>query len=114
MLCDSSNLHKQKLVKPKPLASKMAAVKKVGQKNGEVGLLVEYLFCDMVMLDMVFVRDHVYFICILCFLIFPYVSRYGTEKICKLSPFLKSLKNLFGNIPVCARGNGECCKIISI
>ena len=23
----------------------MAAVKKVGQKNGEVGLLVEYLFC---------------------------------------------------------------------
>ena len=32
MLCDSSNLHKQKLVKPKPLASKMAAVKKVGQK----------------------------------------------------------------------------------
>ena len=46
MLCDSSNLHKQKLVKPKPLASKMAAVKKVGQKNGEVGLLVEYLFCD--------------------------------------------------------------------
>ena len=27
MLCDSSNLHKQKLVKPKPLASKMAAVK---------------------------------------------------------------------------------------
>ena len=45
MLCDSSNLHKQKLVKPKPLASKMAAVKRVGQKNGEVGLLVEYLFC---------------------------------------------------------------------
>ena len=45
MLCDSSNLYKQKLVKPKPLASKMAAVKKVGQKNGEVGLLVEYLFC---------------------------------------------------------------------
>ena len=39
MLCDSSNLHKQKLVKPKPLASKMAAVKKVGQKNGEVELL---------------------------------------------------------------------------
>ena len=48
MLCDSSNLHKQKLVKPKPLASKMAAVKKVGQKNGEVELLVEYLFCDTV------------------------------------------------------------------
>ena len=24
----------------------MAAVKKVGQKNGEVGLLVEYLFRD--------------------------------------------------------------------
>ena len=47
MLCDSSNLHKQKLVKPKPLASKMAAVKKVGQKNGEVGLLVEYLFCGI-------------------------------------------------------------------
>ena len=47
MFCDSSNLHKQKLVKPKPLASKMAAVKKVGQKNGEVGLLVEYLFCDI-------------------------------------------------------------------
>ena len=45
MLCDRSNLHKQKLVKPKPLASKMAAVIKVGQKNGEVGLLVEYLFC---------------------------------------------------------------------
>ena len=45
MLCDSSNLHKQKLVEPKSLASKMAAVKKVGQKNGEVGLLVEYLFC---------------------------------------------------------------------
>ena len=47
MLCDSSNLHKQKLVKPKPLASKMAAVKKVEQKNGEVGLLVEYLFYDI-------------------------------------------------------------------
>ena len=45
MLCDSSNLQKQKLVRPKPLASKMVAVKKVGQKNGEVGLLVEYLFC---------------------------------------------------------------------
>ena len=44
MLCDSSNLHKQELVKPKPLASKMAAVKKLGQKNGEVGLLVE-IFC---------------------------------------------------------------------
>ena len=28
MLCDSSNLHKQNIVKPKPLASKMAAVKK--------------------------------------------------------------------------------------
>ena len=40
MLCDSSNLYKQKLVEPKPLASKMAAVKKVGQKNGEVGVLV--------------------------------------------------------------------------
>ena len=25
----------------------MAAVKKVGQKNGEVGLLVEYLLCDV-------------------------------------------------------------------
>ena len=47
MLCDSSNLHKQKLVKPKPLASNMAAVKKVGQKNGVVGLLVEYLFCGI-------------------------------------------------------------------
>ena len=47
MFCDSSKLHKQKLVKPKPLASKMAAVKKVGQKNDEVVLLVEYLFCDM-------------------------------------------------------------------
>ena len=35
MLCGSSNFHKQKLVKPKPLASKMVAVKKVGQKNGE-------------------------------------------------------------------------------
>ena len=36
---------KQKLVKAKPLASKMAAMKKVaGQKNGEVRLLVEYLF----------------------------------------------------------------------
>ena len=46
MLCDRSNLHKQKLVKLKPLASKMAGVKKVGQKNGEVGLLVECLFCD--------------------------------------------------------------------
>ena len=45
MLCDSSNLHKQKLVKPKPLASKMATVQNVGQKNGEVGLLVDYLFC---------------------------------------------------------------------
>ena len=32
MLCDSSNLHKQKLVKPKPLASKMAAVKKWDKK----------------------------------------------------------------------------------
>ena len=29
----------------KNFASKMAAVKKVGQKNGEVRLLVEYLFC---------------------------------------------------------------------
>ena len=48
MLCDSSNL--QKLVKPKPLASKMAAVKKVGQKNGEVGLLVEYLLCGVCVL----------------------------------------------------------------
>ena len=39
---DNSNLHKQKLVlKPKPVASKMAVVKKLGQKNGEVGLLVE-------------------------------------------------------------------------
>ena len=47
MLGDSSNRHKQKLVRPKPLASKMAAVKKVGQQNGEVGLLVEYLFCDV-------------------------------------------------------------------
>ena len=47
MLCDSSNRHKQKLVKQKPLASKMAAVKKVGHKNGEVGLLVEYLFCGI-------------------------------------------------------------------
>ena len=47
MLCDNSNLHKPKLVKPKPLASKMAAVKKVGQKNGEVGLLVEYLFWSL-------------------------------------------------------------------
>ena len=45
MLCDSSNLHKQKLVKSKPLASKMAPVKKLGHKNGEVGFLVEYLFC---------------------------------------------------------------------
>ena len=37
MLSDSSNLHKQKLlIKPKPLASKMAAVKKVGQKNGSL------------------------------------------------------------------------------
>ena len=35
VLCDNSNLHKQKLVKPKPLAGKMAAVKT--QKNGEVG-----------------------------------------------------------------------------
>ena len=43
VLCDNSNLHKQKLVKPKPLAGKMAAVKT--QKNGEVRLLVEYLFC---------------------------------------------------------------------
>ena len=33
MLCDNSSL--QKLVKPKPLAGKMAAVKT--QKNGEVG-----------------------------------------------------------------------------
>ena len=48
MLCDRSNLHKRKLVKPKPLASKMAPVKKVGPKNGEVGLLVEYLFCALV------------------------------------------------------------------
>ena len=39
-------LHKQKLVKPKPLAGKLAVVKKLGQKNGEVILLVEYLFCD--------------------------------------------------------------------
>ena len=46
VLCDSSSVYKQKLVKPKPLASKMAAVKKLGQINGEVGLLVEYLFCD--------------------------------------------------------------------
>ena len=55
ILCDSSNLHKQKLVKPKLLASKMAAVKKVGQKNGEVGLLVEYLFCDVIFSPMHFV-----------------------------------------------------------
>ena len=56
------------------------------------------------MLDMVFVRDHVYFICILCFLIFPYVSRYGTEKICKLSPFLKSLKKpIWKHTSVCMR-----------
>ena len=41
MLGDSSNRHKQKLVRPKPLASKMAAVKKVGQKYG--GLLVDWL-----------------------------------------------------------------------
>ena len=39
---------KRKLRKPKPLASRMAAVKKVGQKNGEVGLLVEYLFCALI------------------------------------------------------------------
>ena len=45
MLCESSNLYKQKLVKPKPLASKMAAVKKLGQKNREAGLQVECLFC---------------------------------------------------------------------
>ena len=32
MVCDSSNVHKQKLLKQKPLASRMAAVKKVGQK----------------------------------------------------------------------------------
>ena len=44
VLCDSSNLHKQKLVKLKPLASKMAAVKKLGQINGEVGLLVECIY----------------------------------------------------------------------
>ena len=29
----------------------MAVVKKVGQKNGEVGLLVEYLFCGLANLD---------------------------------------------------------------
>ena len=34
MLFDSSNLHKQKLVQPKLLGSKMAAEKKLGQKNG--------------------------------------------------------------------------------
>ena len=33
MLCDSSNLPKQKLVKPKPLARKMAAVKKNWDKE---------------------------------------------------------------------------------
>ena len=49
MLCDSSNLHKQKLANSKPLASKMATVKKLGQKNGEVGLLVEYLFCGQIL-----------------------------------------------------------------
>ena len=57
MLCDSSNLHKQKLVEPIPLASKMATVKKVGQKNGEVGLLVEYLFCDYVILRVKSIRQ---------------------------------------------------------
>ena len=36
VLCNSSCLYKQKHVTPKPLASKIAAVKKVGQKNGEV------------------------------------------------------------------------------
>ena len=60
MLCDSSNLHKQKLVKPKPLASKMAAVKKVGQKNGEVGLLVEYLLCDCMKNIERFASSHAY------------------------------------------------------
>ena len=44
VLCDSSKLNKQKLGKPKPLASKMAAVKKLGQINGEVGLLVECIY----------------------------------------------------------------------
>ena len=48
-LCDRSNLHNKKLVKPKPLASKMAAVKKVGQKNCEVGLLVEYLYSNTIL-----------------------------------------------------------------
>ena len=46
MLCDNSTLYKQKLVKPKPLANKIASVKKLGQKNDIVGLLVEYLSCD--------------------------------------------------------------------
>ena len=45
MHCDNSNLYKQKLVKPKPLAGKMAAVKKMGQKIREVRLLVKYLLC---------------------------------------------------------------------
>ena len=33
MLCDSSNLQKQKLVKPKPLANKMAIREKIGTKK---------------------------------------------------------------------------------
>ena len=49
----SSSLYKHKLVKPKPLAGKMAAVKKTGVGGEvaklEVGLLVEYLFCANVL-----------------------------------------------------------------
>ena len=43
--------------------SKMAAVKKVGQKNGEVQLLVEYLFCGLIDLDFHYVisRHYVFF-----------------------------------------------------
>ena len=48
MLCDSSNLHKQKLVlNQNRLLAKWRPWKTVGQKNGEVGTSGwVYLFCD--------------------------------------------------------------------
>ena len=45
VVCDSSSLYKQKLVKPKTAYGKLAAVKNNGiKKIREVGLLIEYLY----------------------------------------------------------------------
>ena len=44
----NASSYKQKLVKPKLLSGKMAAVKELQQNNREVGLLVDYIFCALV------------------------------------------------------------------